>query len=90
MSSPPYAYIFNLLTEQKLQKPPLINTSEYLNMANVQTPLYDAHIMPKDLLTITVNTSDPDAAIPFNLTVATPITANSKSLSSYRVMHKKI
>jgi hypothetical protein len=27
MSSPPYAYIFNLLTEQKLQKPPLINTS---------------------------------------------------------------
>jgi hypothetical protein len=24
-------------------------------MANVQTPLYDAHIMPKDLLTITVN-----------------------------------
>lgn len=51
-------------------------------MANVQTPLYDAHIMPKDLLTITVNTSDPDAAIPFNLTVATPITADSKSLSS--------
>lgn len=51
-------------------------------MANVQTPLYDAHIMPKDLLTITVNTSDPDAAIPFNLTVATPITANSKSLTS--------
>ena len=43
---------------------------------------YDAHIMPKDLLTITVNTSDPDAAIPFNLTVATPITANSKSLTS--------
>ena len=38
--------------------------------------------MPKDLLTITVNTSDPDAAIPFNLTVATPITANSKSLTS--------
>ena len=45
-------------------------------------PLYDAHIMPKDLLTITVNTSDPDAAIPFNLTVATPITANSKNLTS--------
>ena len=43
---------------------------------------YDAHIMPKDLLTITVNTSDPDAAIPFNLTVATPITANSKNLTS--------
>lgn len=68
---------------QRLQKgTPYLQGSEYLNMANVQTPLYDAHIMPKDLLTITVNTSDPDAAIPFNLTVATPITANSKSLTS--------
>lgn len=65
---------------QRLQKVPYLQGSEYLNMANVQTPLYDAHIMPKDLLTITVNTSDPDAAIPFNLTVATPITANSKAL----------
>ena len=64
------------------KKVPYLQGSEYLNMANVQTTLYDAHIMPKDLLTITVNTSDPDAAIPFNLTVATPITANSKSLTS--------
>lgn len=54
------------------KKVPYLQGSEYLNMANVQTPLYDAHIMPKDLLTITVNTSDPDAAIPFNLTVAHP------------------
>ena len=29
--------------------------------------LYDARIMPKDELTITVNTIDPDAAAPFNL-----------------------
>ena len=29
-------------------------------------PLYDAKIMPKDLLTITVNTTDPEAAAPFN------------------------
>ena len=53
------------------KKVPYLQGSEYLDMANVKTPLYDAHIMPKDLLTITVNTSDPDAAIPFNLTVAT-------------------
>ena len=33
--------------------------------------LYDARIMPKDILTITVSTTDPEAAIPFNLTVAT-------------------
>lgn len=31
--------------------------------------LYDATIMPKDQLTITVNTTDPEAARPFNLTV---------------------
>ena len=36
------------------KKVPYLQGSEYLNMANVQTPLYDAHIMPKDLLTITV------------------------------------
>lgn len=61
---------------------PYLQGSEYLDRTPERTPLYDAHIMPKDLLTITVNTSDPDAAIPFNLTVATPITANSKSLTS--------
>ena len=33
--------------------------------------LYDARIMPKDILTITVSTSDADAAIPFNMTVPT-------------------
>lgn len=33
--------------------------------------LYDAHIMPKDVLTITVNTNDPEAATPFNLSVPT-------------------
>ena len=31
--------------------------------------------MPKDLLSITVNTSDPQAAAPFNLTVQTPLNA---------------
>ena len=29
--------------------------------------LYDAHIMPKDILTITVNTVNPEASAPFNL-----------------------
>ena len=33
--------------------------------------MYDAKIMPKDLLTITVNTTDPEAAAPFNMTVQT-------------------
>lgn len=61
------------------KKVPYLQGSEYLSTANVQTPLYDARIMPKDLVTIAVNTSDPDAAIPFNLTVATAMPASGKS-----------
>ncbi len=64
------------------KKVPYLQGSEYINTAKIETPLYDARIMPKDLLTITINTTDPEAAIPFNLTVATPITANSKNLTS--------
>ena len=53
--------------------------------------LYDARIMPKDILTITVNTSNPEAAAPFNLTV--PSTYNpqgsvnwtSQTLQTYLV-----
>ena len=47
-----------------------------LDMSRV---LYDARIMPKDVLSITVNTTEPDAAIPFNLTVQTAISAAQKS-----------
>ena len=43
--------------------------------------LYDAHIMPKDILTITVNTVNPEAAAPFNLTV--PSTYNNQTRSTY-------
>lgn len=44
--------------------------------------LYDARIMPKDLLTITVSTVNPEAAVPFNLTVPTPYSQNSRSTMS--------
>jgi len=37
--------------------------------------LYDAHIMPKDMLTITVSTSDPAVARPFNLAVTNLMSA---------------
>jgi len=35
------------------------------------TPLYDARIMPKDLLTVIVSTTDPEASRPFNLVTPT-------------------
>ncbi|MBR4311770.1 MAG: polysaccharide biosynthesis/export family protein [Bacteroidaceae bacterium] len=45
-------------------------------------PMYDAKIMPKDLLTITVNTTDPESANLFNLTAQSSFnSARSSSLS---------
>lgn len=40
--------------------------------------LYDAKIMPKDQLTITVNTTDPEAAKPFNLAVSQTLGTNGQ------------
>ena len=53
---------------------PYLQNAAIVNTAEPQ-PLYDAKIMPKDLLTITVNTTDPEAAAPFNLTVQSSINA---------------
>lgn len=52
---------------------PYLQNPEVVNNSEKTLPLYDAKIMPKDLLSITVNTTDPKAATPFNLTVQTPL-----------------
>ena len=44
--------------------------------------LYDAKIMPKDILSITVSTSNPEAAKPFNLAVPTSFSSSNRSLNS--------
>ena len=44
--------------------------------------LYDARIMPKDELTITVNTTDPDAAVPFNLQVRNQLSGGKQISTS--------
>ena len=51
---------------------PYLQNSDEINPDYATLQPYDAHIMPKDLLTITVNTTDPQAAAPFNLTTQTP------------------
>lgn len=61
---------------------PYLQNSEVVNNGNNTLPLYDAKIMPKDLLSITVNTTDPQAAAPFNLTVQTPINAAITSINT--------
>lgn len=54
---------------------PYLQNPEVVNSFGKELPLYDAKIMPKDLLSITINTTDPQAAAPFNLTVQTPMNA---------------
>lgn len=44
--------------------------------------LYDARIMPKDILTITVNTVNPEAAAPFNLIVRNTLTNTSSTIGT--------
>lgn len=43
-----------------------LQNEERLNFENQQPYLYDARIFPKDLLTITVNCSEPQLSAPFN------------------------
>ena len=50
---------------------PYLQNAEEIMAVQAELPLYDAKIMPKDLLTVTVNTTDPEAAAPFNMTVQT-------------------
>ena len=63
------------------KKVPYMQDPETVNSYGLEIPLYDAKIMPKDLLSITVNTTDPQAAAPFNLTVQTPM--NTGSINMY-------
>lgn len=61
---------------------PYMQDIETVNNSTQNLTLYDARIMPKDLLSITVNTTDPKAASPFNLTVQTPINAALTNINS--------
>ncbi len=58
---------------------PYMMDIEAVNRAVQQEMPYDARIMPKDLLTITVNTSDPEASAPFNLTTQTAYNTAQKN-----------
>lgn len=64
---------------------PYFQNSESVDLSKSQY-LYDARIMPKDQLTITVSTLDDQAAVPFNLTVPTPQSANNRSSYSQAML----
>ena len=62
------------------------NVAYLLNSDNVDLShsqyLYDAKIMPKDVLTITVNTVNPEASAPFNLIVRPTIQSASSNIAT--------
>ena len=66
-----------------------IQNSDYIDYTKSEY-LYDARIMPKDILTITISTVNPEASEPFNLVVRNPLNssgnvATSGSLQTYLV-----
>ena len=66
--------VMSLFTScQSYKKVPYLQDSEVVELATQQKNLYDAKIMPKDLLTIVVSCTSPELAVPFNLTVASPV-----------------
>jgi len=64
---------------------PYFQNSDEVDFSKSQI-LYDARIMPKDVLTITVNTTNPDAAMPFNLTIPTLFNNQTRSTYSQSVL----
>ena len=86
---------FLLASCQSYKKVPYLQDAEVVKDINQQENLYDAKIMPKDLLTIVVSCTSPELAMPFNLTVAGPnnISANNyvtsqPSLQTYLVSNE--
>lgn len=70
------AFLFSGCNSYK--KVPYLQDTYIKNKTQISQSMYDAKIMPKDLLTITVNTTDPqaEAADLFNLTVQSAVNSS--------------
>ena len=79
----PYLQSYESLTDKSYKE-------IVINEVNQQDTLYDARIQPKDLLNITINTTDPQAAAPFNLTMQTynNIAQSNASTTSQPALHQ--
>ena len=64
--------LFLVASCQSYKRVPYMQDVSVVNEAIQQESLYDAKIMPKDLLTIVVSCTSPELAAPFNLIVASP------------------
>ena len=74
--------IFLFASCQSYKKVPYLQDTEVVERTVRQENLYDAKIMPKDLLTIVVSCTSPELAAPFNLTIAS---ATSVALANTQV-----
>ena len=70
---------FLLVACQSYKKVPYLQNMESVQQVEQQEKLYDAKIMPKDILTIVVSCTNPELAVPFNLVIVTP---NNTSLNN--------
>ncbi|WP_294545058.1 polysaccharide biosynthesis/export family protein [uncultured Bacteroides sp.] len=73
---------FILTACQSYKKVPYLQDSRVIEQVLQQEQMYDAKIMPKDLLTIVVSCTSPELAMPFNLTVASPVSFATSNLTT--------
>ncbi|WP_448781004.1 polysaccharide biosynthesis/export family protein [Bacteroides congonensis] len=80
--------IFLFASCQSYKKVPYLQDVKVVEQTAQQENLYDAKIMPKDLLTIVVSCTSPELAVPFNLTVASPasVAAGNNQLTTQPVL----
>ena len=77
-----YIFLLFLLTScGSVKNVAYLQNSDYIDLSRSEY-LYDAHIMPKDVLTITVSTVNPEASAPFNLIVHPTLTNTSSNVST--------
>ncbi len=60
---------------------PYFQNSDFVDLSQSEY-LYDAKIMPKDILTITVSTVNPEASAPFNLIVRSTLSSTSSTIGT--------
>lgn len=70
------------------KKVPYLQDAEQLETLARQADLYDATIMPKDLITIVVSCTNPELAVPFNLTIATQANAGLSYTTTQPVLQQ--
>ena len=80
--------VFLLTACQSYKKVPYLQDAEVVLYSTQNEQLYDAKIMPKDLLTIVVSCTSPELAAPFNLTVATQSNATLNYTTTQPVLQQ--